>query len=94
MSRRVRAHVKLTSPGSGARLRASQATYSARVPSRCQSVRPSTLLSHGVPSRAIAEGGDHSGQLVLQGSTVFGHGRARSVQVEGHSVSVGTYPYV
>ena len=34
--------VKSTSPGSGARLRASMATYSARVPSRCQSARPNT----------------------------------------------------
>ena len=34
--------VKSTSPGSGARLRASTAMYSARVPSRCQSVRPNT----------------------------------------------------
>src|SRR5499426_1050857 len=34
--------VKSTSPGSGARLRASTATYSARVPSRVQSVRPNT----------------------------------------------------
>ena len=33
---------KLTSPGSGARLRASIATYSAKVPSRCQSARPNT----------------------------------------------------
>ena len=34
--------VKSTSPGSGARLRASTTTYSARVPSRVQSVRPNT----------------------------------------------------
>src|ERR671919_112637 len=34
--------VKSTSPGSGARLRASTATYSARVPSRVQSARPNT----------------------------------------------------
>src|ERR1051326_6004798 len=34
--------VKSTSPGSGARLRASTATYSANVPSRTQSVRPNT----------------------------------------------------
>ena len=34
--------VKSTSPGSGARLRASTATYSASVPSRVQSVRPNT----------------------------------------------------
>ena len=34
--------VKSTLPGSGARLRASTAAYSARVPSRCQSVIPNT----------------------------------------------------
>src|ERR1044071_8627357 len=34
--------VKSTSPGSGVRLRASTATYSASVPSRYQSVRPNT----------------------------------------------------
>ena len=34
--------VKSTSPGSGARLRASIAKYSARVPSRCQSAMPNT----------------------------------------------------
>ena len=34
--------VKSMSPGSGARLRASTTTYSARVPSRVQSVRPNT----------------------------------------------------
>jgi len=38
--------VKSTSPGSGARLRASIATYSARVPSRCQSARPKHSLSY------------------------------------------------
>src|SRR5499427_4912957 len=47
--------VKSTSSGSGARLRASMATYSARVPSR---------LSYRQPRRAVAESGDHSGQLV------------------------------
>ena len=41
-SRRLAPTVKSTSPGSGARLRASTATYSASVPSRCQSVRPNT----------------------------------------------------
>ena len=40
--RQARALLKSTSPGSGARLRASTATYSARVPSRYQSVRPNT----------------------------------------------------
>src|SRR5215813_4276119 len=55
--------VKSTSPGSGARLRASTATYSARVPPRYESERPNTR-SHRQPRRAIAEGGDHSGQLL------------------------------
>ena len=39
---RQAATVNSTSPGSGTRLRASTATYSARVPSRYQSVRPNT----------------------------------------------------
>src|SRR5262252_348781 len=56
--------VKSTSPGSGARLRASTATYSASVPSRVQSVRPNTRCPNRQPRRSIAEGGDHSGQLV------------------------------
>src|SRR5438876_8447109 len=38
--------VKSTSPGSGVRLRASTATYSASVPSRYQSVRPNRSEEH------------------------------------------------
>ncbi len=38
----TRAEMTATSPGSGATLRASTATYSASVPSRVQSVRPNT----------------------------------------------------
>src|SRR5689334_13232881 len=44
--------VKSTSPGKGARLRASTAAYSARVPSRVQSVRPNTRVGCVNPSWA------------------------------------------
>jgi hypothetical protein len=40
--RQARAHREVDVPGSGARLRASTAAYSAKVPSRVQSVRPNT----------------------------------------------------
>ena len=40
--RQARTHREVDVPGSGARLRASTAAYSASVPSRCQSVIPKT----------------------------------------------------
>src|SRR4051794_4361310 len=79
------------SPGSGARLRASIATYSARVPSRCQSARPNTRCPTDTPVVPYPRA------LTTPASSCPGiDGRRsrsrRSVQVEGHAVSVGTNP--
>src|SRR3954452_925352 len=83
--------VNSTSPGSGARLRASIATYSARVPSRCQSARPNTRCPTDTPvvpyPRALTTPASSCPRIDGARSRP-----ARSVQVEGHAVSVGTNP--
>src|SRR6201997_2143215 len=88
---RLAATVKSTSPGNGARLRASMATYSARVPSRYQSARPNTRCPTDSPvvpqPRAVTT--PASSWPGIDG--VRSRSR-RSVQVEGHAISVGTNP--
>src|SRR3954447_1628000 len=83
--------VKSTSPGSGARLRASIATYSASVPSRCQSARPNTRCPTDTPvvpyPRALTTPASS-----CPGIDGVRSRSARSVQVEGHPSSVETNP--
>src|SRR3954452_24788142 len=83
--------VNSTSPGSGARLRASIATYSARVPSRCQSARPTTRWPTDTPvvpyPRALTTPASS-----CPGIDGLRSRSRRSVQVEGHAISVGTNP--
>src|SRR6266542_4327814 len=83
--------VKSTSPGNGARLRASIATYSARVPSRYQSARPNTRCPTDRPvvpyPRAVTAPASSCPGI----DGVRSRSR-RSVQVEGHASSVGTNP--
>src|SRR5215470_1245135 len=83
--------VKSTSPGSGARLRASIATYSASVPSRYQSARPNTRCPTDRPAvpypRAVTTPASS-----CPGIDGVRSRPRRSVQVEGHVSSVGTNP--
>src|SRR5215472_15909369 len=76
--------VKSTPPGSGARLRASIATYSARV-SRYQSASPNTRCPIVSPVIAIAGGGDRSGLFVPGG-------RRRSITAEAIGPGGGLFP--
>src|SRR3954454_8202236 len=79
------------SPGSGARLRASIATYSARVPSRCQSASPSTRCPSETPvvpyPRALTTPASS-----CPGVDGVRSRPRRSVHVEGQAISVGTNP--
>src|SRR3954447_25539451 len=85
--------VKSTSPGSGARLRASIATYSASVPSRCQSARPSTRCPTDTPVVPYPRAATTPASSCPGMRGVRSRSR-RSVQVEGHAISVGTNPDV
>ena len=83
--------MKSTSSGKGARLRASIATYSASVPSRCQSARPNTRCPTDNPvvrTRATQTTPASS----CPGIDGVRSRLARSVQVDGHSSSVETHP--
>src|SRR6478672_13797390 len=83
--------VKSTSPGSGARLRASIATYSARVPSRYQFARPSTRCPTDTPVVPYPRAVTNPASSCPGIDGVRSRPR-RSVQVEGHASSVGTNP--
>src|SRR6185437_16206331 len=78
-------------PGSGARLRASIATYSARVPSRCQSARPNTRWPTDTPVVPYPSAVTTPASSCPGIDGVRSRSR-RSVQVEGQAVSVGTNP--